>query len=160
MKFKTRRMCRPWRPHILFLVFLCIFLSGRLALASESTEAEVNLQKQRPVPEKEESILDLTFGSPPQLPTERGILIIDAFEDNNGDGRRDAGEKDIDNQVVCTLDGIDYQVPAFIPGLPYQETFELSCSSDLWQPRLEESQVFVSQRGQVIHLDLPCSRKN
>ncbi|RME36177.1 MAG: hypothetical protein D6794_08825 [Deltaproteobacteria bacterium] len=153
-------MCRPFWPHILFLVSLIFLLPAGPGLASETTGADVNLQKQRPPQEDEESILDLTFGSPPELATERGILIIDAFEDSNGDGRRDPDEKDLNNQVVCTLDGIDYQVPAFIPGLPYQETFQLSCSSDIWLPRLTRNQIFVSQRGQVIHLDLPCTRKN
>ncbi|RMF46205.1 MAG: hypothetical protein D6751_05660 [Deltaproteobacteria bacterium] len=153
-------MCRRPVRHILFLILsLTLALSGN-GLAAGATEAEVNLRKHKPVPEEEESILDLTFGSPPELATERGILIIDAFEDLNGDGRRDEDEKDLDKQVVCTLDGIDYSVPAFIPGLPYQETFELSCTSDSWRPRLQDSQVFVGKRGQVIHLDLPCTRKD
>ncbi|TYP00343.1 hypothetical protein EDC39_101510 [Geothermobacter ehrlichii] len=150
-------MRRLFGRHILFPCLLVMLSVGALH-AEGTTEASVNMRKQLPAREPEESILDLTFGSPPPLATERGILIIDAFFDRNGNGRHDPDEDELTDKITCSLDGIDYSVPAFIPGLPYQETFELSCSGEQYTPRLDDSEIFVSKRGQILHLDLPCSR--
>jgi len=142
------------------ILFPCLLVALAFSplWAEESKETSVKLRKQRPPREPEESILDLTFGAPPPLATERGILIIDAFFDRNGNGRHDPGEDVLKDVITCTLDGIDYKVPAFIPGLDYQETFELSCRGDDYLPILADSQVFVGKRGQILHLNLPCRR--
>lgn len=103
-----------------------------------------------------ESIFDLTFGSPRRMATERGILVIDAFFDSNGNLAYDPDEDMLNSDVSCKLDGINYPVPAFIPGLEYQETFELTCEGQRYSPQLTEDMVFIRKRGQVLKVSLPC----
>jgi hypothetical protein len=105
---------------------------------------------------EKENLLDLVFGSPPPMATERGILIIDAFHDLNGNGRRDADEGDLDEGVFCLVDDIEYAVPAFIPGLAYDGSYKVLCAGDRYRPTVSKENVFVRQRGQIITLDLPC----
>jgi hypothetical protein len=131
------------------LLFLCPPLAG----AAEAQE-EFNLEKGRI---KEENILNLIFGSAPAMPTQRGILIIDAFHDSNGNGRREEGEEDLRQEIFCLVDDIEYDVPAFIPGLDLDGSYRVLCAGDDFQPNVSEKNVFVRRRGEIIRLDLPCS---
>jgi len=105
---------------------------------------------------RKETILDLVFGSSPQPPTEKGTLVLDAFDDKNGNGRRDADEPALVKQIVCTVDKIDYPVPAFIPGLDYNGRYEVRCSGERWLPKVPDDSIFIERRGAVIEIDLPC----
>lgn len=103
-----------------------------------------------------ESIFDITFGSPPPLATERGILIIDAYNDLNNNQLQDANELPLAEEITCRLGGIDYRVPAFIPGLAYNDSYSVTCSGQTYQPTKEQPEVFIEKRGQVIRLNIPC----
>lgn len=131
---------------------LCL-LPAPSAPAAESQE-EFNLEKGRI---KEENILNLIFGSAPPMPTQRGILIIDAFHDRNGNGRRDADEDDLDQEVFCLVDDVEYTVPAFIPGLDLEGSYQVLCAGDDFRPEVSAENVFVRRRGEIIRLDLACS---
>ena len=130
-------------------------LAAPAPAAGATTSSEYNLDRNR-LPE--ENYLTLIFGSPPPLGTQRGILVIDAFSDLNGNGRRDPGETDLTGQLSCTLDGIDYTVPAFIPGLKYEGSYKLVCQGPSFQPDLPQRDLFIAQRGEIIRIDLPCRK--
>jgi hypothetical protein len=122
---------------------------------SESTTApgRYEIRDHRP---KGESIFDITFGSPPPLATERGILIIDAFNDLNNNQRQDENELPLAEDISCRLGDIDYLVPAFIPGLEYNDSYSITCSGRIYQPTQRQPEVFIEKRGQIIHLNIPC----
>ena len=134
------------------LAGLCL-LPASQALSAE-TQEEFNLEKSRI---KEDNILNLIFGSAPPMPTQRGILIIDAFHDSNGNGLREAGEEDLRQEIFCLVDDIEYDVPAFIPGLDLDGSYRVLCAGDDFQPKASEKNVFVRRRGEIIRLDLPCN---
>lgn len=148
-----RASCSLRLPGTLLVAAILFFLSSLPAPARGETEEEFNLDRQRA---PEESLFDLIFGSPPPVATQRGILLIDAFLDANGNGRRDRGESDLAGAVQCTLDGIDYTIPAFIPGLEYEGSYQLACSSAAYRPSLDDPDIFISQRGEIVRLDIPC----
>ncbi|ORJ53721.1 hypothetical protein [Geothermobacter hydrogeniphilus] len=137
---------------------LCLLAATCLPTAAESVQenARFNVNKGDQGQAPRESLLDLTFGSPRKLATERGILIIDAFFDADGDKQHGPDEDTLSGEIKCTLDDIDYSIPAFIPGLDYQETYELSCQGNRYIPEVNEDLVFIRKRGQVIQVDLPC----
>lgn len=137
------------------LALLTALLLAVPAGAAGTTAGEYNLDRNRA---PQENWLSLIFGTPPPLATQRGILVIDAFVDQNGNGRRDPGEADLDGQLSCTLDGIDYTIPAFIPGLKYEGTYKLACQGPSFQPDLPQHDLFIGQRGEIIRIDLPCRR--
>ncbi|AMV72260.1 hypothetical protein JCM30471_07440 [Desulfuromonas carbonis] len=136
-------------------LLLAAFLLILASQAGAATEAEYNLDRKRA---PQENLLSLIFGSAPPLATERGILIIDAFSDQNGNGRRDPGETDLSGQLSCSLDGIDYTIPAFIPGLKYEGNYQLSCQGASFQPDLAQPDLFIGRRGAIIRLDIPCRK--
>lgn len=103
-----------------------------------------------------ESLFDITFGSPPPMATERGILIIDAYIDRNGNNKRDADDPNLEKEISCRIGEIDYPVPAFIPGLGYNDTYTVVCNGEQYQPDVREKSLFIEKRGQVIRVDLPC----
>ncbi len=107
-------------------------------------------------PARKETILDLIFGSTPGLPTERGILVIDAFEDLDGDGKRTEDEPELRNEIVCQIDQVEYSVPAFIPGLDYNNKYEVRCSGDKYYPTMPDKEILIEHRGHVIEIELPC----
>jgi hypothetical protein len=123
--------------------------------AGAATTGEYNLNRNRA---PEQNLLNLIFGSAPPLATQRGILVIDAFVDLNGNGQRDPGEPDLPGQLSCALDGKDYSVPAFIPGLKYEGTYQLNCQGPSFQPDLPKHDLFIAQRGEIIRIDLPCRK--
>jgi hypothetical protein len=155
-------MNMPVPPRRLFLAalrgFLPLFAVGALVVpvAAEETKAPETQYRMydREIPK--ENLFDITFGSPPPLATERGILIIDAYLDVNGNQRRDPEDTDLVKEITCHVGELDYPVPAFIPGLAYNETHAVNCSGERFQPSLTEKDVFVERRGQVIRVDLPC----
>jgi hypothetical protein len=154
-----------FRPHSCF--FLTLFLLAQcgptVTLAWSVVNAEVPEPTKAPgryeIIEKrpgEESIFDITFGSPPPLATERGILIIDAYNDLNNNQLQDDNELPLAEEISCRLGGIDYRVPAFIPGLGYNDSYSVTCSGQTYQPTKEQPEVFIEKRGQVIRLNIPC----
>ncbi len=135
-------------------------LAGVAAGASDGVAPAENTEnlKIREAPAGKGNILDLFFGTPPPLPTERGKIIIHAFFDENGNNRRDPGERDIREDVSCTVDEIAYKVPAFIPGLDLSGNYSVDCQGENFLPLLLEPQIFIERRGQIIRLDLPCQQ--
>lgn len=107
---------------------------------------------------KKETILDLIFGSGASLPTERGILIIDAFEDLNRNGIQDVDEPILSNEISCQIDSVDYSIPAFIPGLDYNGRYKVRCSSENYSLYSPPKDVFIERRGHVIEISLPCGK--
>ncbi|AJF07413.1 hypothetical protein GSUB_13720 [Geoalkalibacter subterraneus] len=141
-------------------IFLGFFLAGILGLAATAVEAqEEGISEQFRIEERpggRGNLLNLFFGSPPELPTDRGKLIIQAFRDDNGNNRRDPGERSLHGEIVCTVDEIEYQVPAFIPGLDLSGHYEVSCEGEDYLPMLLEQQIFIERRGQIIRIEVPC----
>lgn len=145
---------------IRLLTVLCGLLAGFATIATAAVPETVPQSpagyQLREIQPQKESIFDITFGSPPPLATERGILIIDAFNDLNNNGKQDDEELPLLEEISCRLDNIDYQVPAFIPGLSYNESYQISCDGKTYQPTLAKPDVFIEKRGQIIHLLIPC----
>ena len=141
------------------IMLLIIALLGVPALAKttsdEAPPENIDIYDETP---KKETILDLIFGSEARLPTERGILIIDAFEDLNKNGVQDNTEPVLSNQVSCTIDKINYSVPAFIPGLNYNDRYKVRCSSENYSIYTPPKDIFIERRGHVIEISLPCGK--
>ncbi len=141
---------------ILLCLALFTIFNSHFALADNDEAEEFGIKEK---PARKETILDLIFGSTPGMPTERGILVIDAFEDLNRDGKRTDNEPALRNEIVCQIDKIDYTVPAFIPGLDYNNRYEVRCSGQNYYPTMPDKEILIEHRGHVIEIDLPC-RKN
>jgi len=142
-----------------YSLILCALLTALAAwspVVAGEQHTSFNVHKNDQGEAPRESIFDLTFGSAPRLATERGILVIDAFFDADGDMLHGPDEDTLSDDIQCTVNDIDYQVPAFIPGLDYQETYELNCKGERYHPQVNEELVFIRKRGQVINIDLPC----
>lgn len=143
---------------ILVLLLLVPGSSSDVLYAAESaaTQPPTSFKKQlRKMPR--ESLFDITFGSPPPLATERGILIIEAYNDLNANQKRDPDEPELTDQVSCRVGDQDYQVPAFIPGLDYNQTYTVACTGKTYHPVNTSPDIFIEKRGQIIRLNLPCS---
>ena len=141
---------------IQFLIFVLLAVPALAKPTSEEAPPEtINIYDETP---KKETILDLIFGSEAKLPTERGILIIDAFEDLNKNGVQDNTEPVLSNQVSCTIDKINYSVPAFIPGLNYNDRYTVRCSSESYSIYTPPKDIFIERRGHVIEISLPCGK--
>lgn len=117
------------------------------------THTEFNVRKDK---EKKGNIFELVFGAAPPLATQRGILLIDAFDDKNKNGMRDSGEKSLDREIFCLVDDIEYDVPAFIPGLAYQGSYKILCAGERYTPVIKKEDLFVDRRGQILRVDIPC----
>ena len=144
-------------PAILLSLLLCVILGNQHVLADDKEAEEFGI-KERPA--RKETILDLIFGSTPGMATERGILVIDAFEDLNRDGKKSEDEPALRNEIVCQIDKIDYTIPAFIPGLDYNNRYEVRCSGENYYPTMPDKEILIEHRGHVIEIDLPCLRNN
>lgn len=134
------------------LALLALLLSG-VATAEEKTHTGFNLEERV---RKRGNILDIIFGTPPPMPTERGKVIIHAFHDRNGNGERDPGEERLRKGLSCTVDGMTYSLPAFVPGLRLDRRFEVACSGGAFEPQLSEKNVFFERRGEIVRLEVPC----
>lgn len=145
------------RSCIIFSVTLLLLLSiPPLAAHGENSATEEFGIKEKPV--RKETVLDLVFGSTPEMPTERGILVIDAYEDLDNNGEKGETEQELRNEIICQIDKIDYSIPAFIPGLDYNNRYEIRCSGKNYYPTMPDKEILVKHRGQVIEIALPCRR--
>lgn len=142
-----------------FLVLALLFASAAAAsakpISDEPPPEKLDLRDETP---QKETILDLIFGSEARLPTERGILIIEAFEDLNINGVQDGTEPTLSDQIFCTIDKIVYAVPAFIPGLNYNSSYTVRCSGENYSLYSPPDDVFIKRRGHVIEISLPCGK--
>jgi hypothetical protein len=145
-------------PLTLLITLHTVTLPALPAVAGGEAHSEFNLKEEDEVrlPGRG-NLLNLIFGSPPPRASERGILLIDAFHDRNGDGRRNPGEEELQHEVFCLVDKIEYDVPAFIPGLSFQGNFKVLCAGERFEPALTRKEVFIERRGEIVHLDIPCS---
>jgi hypothetical protein len=144
-----RSLVIPFAITVLYLHFLLAPVA-----AADQSEAEEFGIKEEPV--RKETILDLIFGSTPGMPTERGILVIDAFEDLDNNGKKDDSEPELRNEITCQIDKIDYSIPAFIPGLDYNNRYEIRCSGNNYYPTMPDKEILIEHRGHVIEIQLPC----
>lgn len=142
---------------LLVATLLLVQVFPSVAKPADGEEPPENLDIHDETPNKE-TILDLIFGSDVALPTERGILIIDAFEDLNRNGIQDSGEPALTNEISCQVDSIDYSIPAFIPGLDYNSRYKVRCSSETYSLYSPPKDVFIERRGHVIEISLPCGK--
>lgn len=146
-----------WRAakSVLLLLLAAGILAHSPALGQQEAPEEFGIRK--PTPRKE-TVLDLIFGSAPERATQRGILVIDAYEDLDNDGSKDEHEPELVNEITCQIDNIEYSVPAFIPGLDYNNRYEVRCRGDSYFPTMPDREILVEHRGHVIEIDLPCRR--
>jgi len=152
----------------LFLLFLVLGFplspESDIALAQDSPETLTRRKKIEEEEEKRGNIYNLLFGSAPSMPTERGLLILNAFHDLNQNLVRDPGENFLRNEIVCVVDGVLYRVPAFIPALKLYQNYLVRCASseerERFRPIQEEEEVFVERRGQVFEIGIPCEPVN
>ncbi|HXV22434.1 MAG TPA: hypothetical protein VD811_15730 [Desulfuromonadales bacterium] len=141
-------------------LLLSLFTLGLLPASARSVsaaEAHTEFNARRDI-ENKGNILNLVFGSAPPLATQRGILLIDSFFDKNDNGRRDAGENDLDQEVFCLIEDIEYTVPAFIPGLAYRSSYKILCAGERYEPAIKREDYFIERRGQIIRVDIPCRK--
>lgn len=139
---------------LLFSLFaFCLLPAAAGNVSAAETHTEFNVRKDN---EKKENIFNLFFGSAPPLATQRGILLIDAYFDKNENGRRDPGEKDLNQEIFCLVDDIEYNVPAFIPGLAHQGNYKILCAGDRYIPAFKREDLFIERRGQILRVDIPC----
>jgi hypothetical protein len=148
--------------NISFIVFLVTVLlnvlffnafCGIRPVWADQSETEFNIKNEGL---KKDNIFNLFFGGAPLMPTENGIVIIDAFLDLNNNQLWDTGEKPLDKVVICVLDDIEYPVPAFIPGLENGANYSLKCMSSEYEPTVKQKSVFIKKRGEIIKIDVPC----
>ena len=138
---------------LLLLIFLTV--AALPARGAEKVHQEFKLDQK---PGTKGNIFNLFFGSPPPMPTDRGTLIIDAFLDRNGNKKRDIGERVLQKEISCRVDGIDYPVPAFIPGLKYNGSYQVDCTGSRYHPLRQTRDILIGERGQIIEIDLACKR--
>lgn len=152
---KTDPGCACIGPAILFASLLVVGLLPPTAssVSAAETHTEFNLRKDVG---RKENIFNLIFGSAPPLATERGILLIDAYHDRNGNGRRDPGEDDLDREIFCLVDDVEYDVPALIPGLAYRGSYKVLCAGERYAPVITKEDLFIERHGQIVRIDIPC----
>ena len=131
--------------------------------AAPVTRSERMIRRQKPAQNERRrpgNLYETFLGKAPRMPTERGLLIIYAFHDRNDNQKRDPGEEPLRREIVCTVDGIGYLVPAFIPGLALNHGYDVKCvpypGSGRFEPRNPEEDIFVVRRGQVFEMSIPC----
>jgi hypothetical protein len=140
------------------VVFLVLFaVSTACPQQSLTREESRSAQQER---EKKGNIFNMIFGSAPGMPTQRGILIINAYHDENSNRKKEAQEKELRNEIVCRIDGIPYRIPAFIPALRLHEMYRVECDTapdgDGFVPENPTTELFVQRKGQVFSVELPC----
>ncbi|MEA3464772.1 MAG: hypothetical protein U9R29_01925 [Thermodesulfobacteriota bacterium] len=149
---------------ILF-VSTSIYLSFPLVLCAAEHDTELNTEKDSSaftqnttsLREKKGNILNIILDKSPQVSTERGTLIVEAYYDKNNNQQWDNDEYDLKGEITCTLDNISYQIPAFIPALDYNARYKISCQgSKHYQPTKAQKNVLISRRGQIINMAIPC----
>ncbi len=124
---------------------------------SVSARAEEESFTQQHSPNDNNGVLQQMLGSAPPMASERGILLLGAYNDVNNNGHRDPGEEEILKGVVCQLDKIDYPLPAFIPGLEPGINYTVSCQSERTPPKQGEVDIFIERRGEIVVQEIPCN---
>jgi hypothetical protein len=109
---------------------------------------------------KKENLFNLFFGHIPMMSTQRGTVIIEAFHDVNGNQRRDEGEERLEKVISCIIDEVEYDLPAFIPGLDNGKNYTITFRGSHFQPAVATKDVFIKKRGQIIRIELPCQEGN
>ncbi|OQY17022.1 MAG: hypothetical protein B6I36_09535 [Desulfobacteraceae bacterium 4572_35.1] len=105
------------------------------------------------------NILNMVLDKAPELPTQRGTLVIKAFYDRNGDHQLNHGEQELKGEITCSVDDINYQVPAFIPALKYNAHYRISCKgSRRFRPAVHKKNILIARHGEIISLTIPCMR--
>lgn len=147
-----------------FLLFSILLLLSCIVPVF-SIQAETFTKEKRTQDEEKKrkgDFFNMIFGPVPSMPTERGLLLINAFHDENGNQAKDPEEKELRNEIVCRVDGIQYRIPAFIPALKLHENYRVECGTEEnsmeFFPEMENTELFVQRRGQVISIELPCRR--
>jgi|GEM_PF-2977797 len=148
-----------------FFLIAVIILSG--AGGAGFCPAAETLSQEKQVPEveareKRGNIFNVIFGAAPEMPTQRGLLLINAYHDTNANQVKDPGEEELRNEIVCRVDGIQYRIPAFIPALKLHENYRVECDTEAasgsFSPENENTELFVQRKGQVFFVELPCQR--
>jgi len=114
-------------------------------------EADETFSKEKP-PQEGESVLDAVFGSAPPLPTQHGLLIIKAYNDDNNNRKRDKGESELTGDLFCLVDDVEYSVPAFIPGLEPGTPYPVLCAGEQFTPSKSKETVLFRYKGEIITL--------
>ncbi|WP_321531321.1 hypothetical protein [uncultured Desulfuromonas sp.] len=130
-----------------------------LGNVDEQTPESFEKKEQSPEREKKGNILNIILDKTPAMSTERGTLVIDAYIDSNSNSLWDADEPDLKGEIICTIDDLDYPVPAFIPGLDYNARYKISCQgTGSYQPTASQKNVLIARRGQIIKMTIPCRK--
>ena len=158
MIFRPLSAAAPRRRNFFLRCALIASLLGVMAVTAGTArggepQAEFNVGAPRT---PKESVIQVIFGLPLAMPTERGTLVLEAFFDRNDNGLQEAGEEDLPGELTCSVDGIDYGLPAFIPGLRRNGNFEIRCRGERFAPTGTSRDVFIERRGQIVRVDLPC----
>jgi hypothetical protein len=138
---------------MMMVVSTPVFLGTSPVFAEGESHEEFNI-KDGSV--KKENLFNLFFGHIPMMPTQRGTVIIEAFHDVNGNQRRDEGEEKLNKVISCIVDEVEYDLPAFIPGLDNGKNYTILFEGSHFQPVEAKRDVFIKKRGQIIRIDLPC----
>nr|WP_320115731.1 hypothetical protein [uncultured Desulfuromonas sp.] len=134
-------------------------MEATLGETEEQIPESFEKEEEQPAREKKGNILNIILDKTPAMSTERGTLVIDAYIDSNSNSLWDADEPDLKGEIVCTIDNLDYPVPAFIPGLDYNARYKISCQgAGHYQPTASQKNVLIARRGQIIKMTIPCRK--
>lgn len=150
--------------HLITCLFCATLLIPTISSAAPANaelnqqQAEESFSKSDVLPlEKKGNILNIILDKAPAMSTERGTLVIEAFLDLNKNQQQDESEPNLYNTISCTVDGINYMVPAFIPALDYNARYKISCQGTAgFQPTVNQKNVLIARRGQIITMVIPC----
>lgn len=152
---------------VIFMFCVALFIPTVSSAAPENAqlnqqETEESFSRSDAMPlEKKGNILNIILDKAPAISTERGTLVIEAFLDLNKNQQRDEAEPNLYDAISCTLDDIDYLIPAFIPALDYNARYKISCQGTAeFQPTINQKNVLIARRGQIISLVIPCQRSS
>lgn len=156
-RHRSRSRCL-WLAVLMCLLGL-MWGSAPIAVQAAETETELELKPETPPEERDKgNIFNYFFQGIPDMSTERGMLMVDAYWDRNGNSRQDKNESYIKNDIVCRLDNQDYPIPALIPALEYGRQYNLKCRGQQFTPKQKTHRIFIERRGQIINLKIACMR--
>ncbi|MEZ4599193.1 MAG: hypothetical protein R2940_05345 [Syntrophotaleaceae bacterium] len=142
----------------LMVVVSPVLLGISAVSAEEKSHEEFNIKGGGGA--QKENLFNLFFGHIPMMPTQRGTVIIEAYHDVNGNQRRDEGEEKLEKVISAIVDEVEYDLPAFIPGLDNGKNYTILFEGSRYQPVESKKEVFIKKRGQIIRIDLPCREGN
>ncbi|OQY18727.1 MAG: hypothetical protein B6I36_06225 [Desulfobacteraceae bacterium 4572_35.1] len=149
---------------LIIFVFIILVPGAVFAATDGKTEKKATTstsleQRHKELREKKGNILNIILDKSPQISTTRGTLVVEAFYDGNDNKSWDGSDYELKDEVRCTVDDIEYSLPAFIPALDYNARYKISCvGSGDFQPTIEQKNVLVTRRGQVINMRIPCRK--